>query len=75
MMKVFTLREGEDHIPLNALLKALGWANSGSDANAFITDALVKVNGAIELQKRKKVRAGDQVEFEKKRVVLEAAAL
>lgn len=72
-MNVLTLREGEDHIPLNALLKALGWAYSGSDANAFIVDGMVKVNGTIELQKRKKIRAGDRVEFEKKRVVVEAA--
>ncbi len=60
----FTL-ENADFIPLNALLKAANLVGSGGEANILITDSQVKVNGAIELQKRKKIRAGDRVEFQK----------
>jgi ribosome-associated protein len=58
----FSLRE-HDHIPLNNLLKVLNLVETGGEANLCITDGEVKVNGQKEIQKRKKLRSGDLVEF------------
>lgn len=48
---------------LYKILKFEGLSSSGAEAKIAIADGLVKVNGAIELQKRKKIVAGDIVEF------------
>ena len=55
---------GSPFIPLNNLLKVMHLVETGGEANICITDGLVTVNGAVEFQKRKKVKAGDKVEFE-----------
>ena len=57
----FELKENE-FIPLNALLKLMNIAESGGQANMFITDGEVVVNQSIETAKRKKIRSGDIVE-------------
>ena len=49
---------GNEFIPLNALLKMVNIAESGGQANMFITDGEVQVNGEVETAKRKKMRAG-----------------
>ena len=54
--------KGNEFIPLNALLKMMNVAESGGQANMFITDGEVKVNGVVETAKRKKMRVGDVVE-------------
>ncbi len=36
---------------------------SGGEAKMVIADELVRVNGAVETRKRKKIRFGDLVEF------------
>ena len=59
----FTLAEGKEFIPLDKLLKLLSLVGSGGEAHIVIEDGLVSVNGSVELQKRKKLRAGDKVEF------------
>lgn len=61
---VFELREGEDFIPLIALLKAVGVVESGSMAQEVVTAGIVKRNGDIELRKRAKIISGDIIEFE-----------
>ena len=63
----FQLKD-HDHIPLNNLLKVLNLVETGGEANIRITDGEVKVNGQIETQKRKKLRPGDVVEFQKKTI-------
>lgn len=68
--KKFNL-DGHDHITLNNLMKLLRWASSGGEANQFIADEEVRVNGQVETQKRKKLRAGDVVEFEGKKIEIE----
>jgi len=68
-MMEFTL-EGHDHIPLNNLLKVLNLVETGGEANVRITDREVKVNGQIETQKRKKLRPGDVVEFQKQTITI-----
>ena len=60
----FELREGEEFIPLIALLKATGLVDSGSMAQEVVTAGLVKRNGETELRKRAKIVSGDAVEFE-----------
>lgn len=61
-----------DHefIPLNSLLKLLNLVESGGEANARISLGEVKVNGQTETQKRKKLRPGDVVEFQKTTVTI-----
>lgn len=56
--------EGKEFIALDQLLKLLSIVGSGGEAHAVITDGMVKVNGEVETQKRKKIRVGDVVFFE-----------
>lgn len=50
--------KGNEFIPLNALLKMMSIAESGGQANMFITDGEVTVDGEVETAKRKKMRVG-----------------
>ncbi len=48
------------------LFKALKLSNlvaSGAEAKAVISEGYVQVNGSVEQQKRKKIYAGDMIEF------------
>ena len=60
--------EHQEYIELNRLLKLLGWVESGGQANMFITEGQVIVNGETELRKRKKLRENDVVLFMKQEV-------
>ena len=44
---------------------------AGVDAKYVIEEALVKVNGRTELQRGKKLRAGDIVEYDGKTIKIE----
>lgn len=59
-----TIQLRDDFIKLGQALKAAGLVESGVDAKFAIQDGLVKVNGQVELQRGKKLVAGDVVEFE-----------
>lgn len=61
-MQEFELTK-HDFIELNKLMKILDWVNSGGQANTFISEGEVLVNGKTETQKRKKLRKGDEVQF------------
>ncbi|MGJ8641413.1 MAG: RNA-binding S4 domain-containing protein [Opitutaceae bacterium] len=50
-------------VELYKLLKFEGLCSSGGEAKAVIADGLVKLNGEVETQKRKKVLSGDTVAF------------
>ena len=63
--------QDHDHIPLNNLLKVLNLVETGGEANNRITNGELKVNGAIETQKRKKLRPGDTVEFQKVKITIQ----
>ena len=67
---VFEL-EGHEYIQLNQLLKVLGLAATGGEANQRIVDGELRVNGAVEHQKRKKLRSGDVVEFGSVKVTIQ----
>lgn len=55
----FALR-GE-FIPLDALLKATGLAESGGRAKAMVAEGGVQVDGQVEMRKTCKLRAGQVV--------------
>lgn len=53
-----------EFIKLDSFLKWCGVADLGSYAKMFILDGEVKVNGEVCLQRGKKLRVGDEVEFQ-----------
>ncbi len=61
----------DDYIKLGQLLKLAGLVDSGSDAKTEIQEGLVKVNGEVQLQRGKKIYAGDIVEFDEKLIKVE----
>lgn len=50
-------------VELYKILKFLGLSSSGAEAKNAVADGLVTVNGQVELQKRKKIVAGDLIGF------------
>jgi len=50
-------------IELYKLLKFEGMVASGGEAKHVISEGLVMLNGGVETQKRKKIVAGDVIEF------------
>jgi ribosome-associated protein len=52
-----------EFVELYKILKFEGLSESGGSAKQAIADGLVSVNGEIETRKRKKIRAGDQIDF------------
>lgn len=49
---------------LYKILKFEGLVSSGAEAKMAIADGLVMLNGEVEVQKRKKIVAGDTIEFD-----------
>lgn len=60
----FTLREGDEFIPLIALLKAAGVVYSGSEAQEVVSAGMVLRNGEVETRKRAKIRSGETIVFQ-----------
>jgi ribosome-associated protein len=62
----------EDHefIELHNLLKVTGLCGSGGMAKAVVAEGRVRVDGAVELRKRCKIRRGQTVEFERRQIVV-----
>lgn len=52
-----------EFVELYKILKFEGLSESGGNAKQAIADGLVCVNGEVETRKRKKIRAGDQIDF------------
>ena len=65
-MEEFKLKD--EFIKLGQLLKATGRVESGVEAKIVIQDGEVKLNGAVETQRGKKVVAGDVVSFDGKQI-------
>lgn len=66
MKKDKTVRDvvlDSEPIELCKLLKLENMVGSGGEAKMAISSELVRVNGAVELRKAKKIRFGDVVEF------------
>ena len=62
-----------DFIPLDALLKATGVADSGGAAKALVASGAVRVDGQTELRKTCKLRAGQVVLVSDTRIQLRGA--
>lgn len=69
---LFTLADDAGFITLDKLLKLMRVVGSGGEAHAVIEEGMVKVNGVVESQKRKKMRAGDHAEFNGHHIKVEA---
>ncbi len=66
-----TFKISDEYIQLNQLLKALGWCENGAEANNAIDAGEVKVNGVVESRKRNKIKTGFEVEYQKRKVMIE----
>lgn len=58
----------EEPIELYKLLKFAGLAESGGEAKSIVSEGLVRLNGNVETQKRKKVVSGDVVELGEEKI-------
>ena len=67
----FTLREGEDFIPLIGLLKACDLVYSGAEAQEVVTEGMVLRNGEVETRKRAKITPGEVIIFENYEILVE----
>ena len=67
MEKIF-LRD--EYIKLGQALKKAGLVYSGAEAKELITEGNVKVNGEVEIQRGKKIREGDVIEFEGQQILV-----
>ncbi len=67
MREVEILRES---VELYKILKFESMVASGGEAKFVIAEGMVVVNGVIETRKRKKIVAGDIIEFGNDKVVI-----
>ena len=63
----------EEPIELCQFLKFGGLAATGGEAKMHIAAGKVLLNGAVETQKRKKLRAGDRVTLDGQTIVVQVA--
>ena len=68
--EIFEL-DGE-FVELNQLLKLCGVVDSGGAGKALVASGAVRVDGAVELRKTCKIRAGQVVELEGIRISVTA---
>ncbi|MCX6188152.1 MAG: RNA-binding S4 domain-containing protein [Bacteroidetes bacterium] len=59
-----------EYIELMALLKIVGIADSGGQAGMLITEGYIKRNGEPEFRKRAKLKPGDVIQFEDKKITI-----
>ncbi len=57
-------------IELYKILKLENMAASGGEAKHLISDGLVRVNGQVEMRKRRKTIAGDIVEYNGEQIMI-----
>lgn len=68
---VNTFQLTQEYIQLNQLLKIMGWAMTGGEANMIIDEGLVKVNDEVELRRRNKIYKGFKVTYGNETVEIE----
>lgn len=68
-MQVIKLRD--EYIKLGQALKAAGLVDSGVEAKIVINEGNVLVNGSVETQRGKKLRAGDIVNYNGEEIKIE----
>jgi ribosome-associated protein len=57
-----------DYVELNQLLKLCGVVDSGGAGKALVASGSVRVDGAVELRKTCKIRAGQVVDIDGARI-------
>ncbi|MDH7452272.1 RNA-binding S4 domain-containing protein [Luteimonas composti] len=57
-----------EYVELNQLLKLCGLVDSGGAGKAVVASGAVRVDGAVELRKTCKIRAGQVVELDGARI-------
>lgn len=62
---------GEQTIQLDQFLKWKGLVSTGGQAKVIIQSGQVKLNGAVETRRKKKLHPGDKVTFQGRTVVVE----
>lgn len=70
-MEIIKLRD--EYIKLGQALKAAGLVESGVDAKYAIEEGFVSVNGQTEFQRGKKLRAGDMVDYDGRKIKIEGS--
>lgn len=68
-MQIIKLRE--DYIKLGQALKVAGLVESGVEAKIVIQEGHVKVNGAVETQRGKKLVGGEIVSYNGEEIKIE----
>ena len=68
-MQVIKLRD--DFIKLGQAIKAAGLVESGVEAKLVIQDGEVKVNGAVETQRGKKLTGGEIISYNCEEIKIE----
>ena len=68
---IFTLRDGDEFIPLIQLLKAANVVYSGSEAQEVVAAGMVLRNGEVELRKRAKITKGEIIVFQNFEIIVE----
>jgi ribosome-associated protein len=61
-----------DHVELNQLLKLAGLCHSGGAGKMLVASGAVRVDGAVELRKTAKIRAGQVVSVDDERIEVRA---
>lgn len=61
-----------DFIELNQLLKLAGLCDSGGAGKQLVASGAVRVDGAVELRKTAKIRAGQRVQVGAAEIVVRA---
>jgi len=70
-MEIFNIT-GE-YIQLLQLIKVKRWMNSGGEGKHLVDDGLIKLNGEVETRYRAKLRPGDVVEYNGKKIKIDSA--
>ena len=60
-METIKVKLNKSPVELYKILKFENIAASGGEAKHMIADGMVRVNGQVELRKRKKINPGDEV--------------
>jgi ribosome-associated protein len=68
-LEIFTIESG-GYIELHDLLKAIGLCSTGGAAKIAIAEGRVNVDGAVEQKKRCKIRKGQTVEYQGRKIFI-----
>ena len=73
MSQTIAFELDREYVELNQLLKLTGVCDSGGSGKALVASGAVRVDGAVELRKTCKIRAGQRVELDGIRIDITAA--